>query len=1227
MALPETALSPSRERVVNLVCTFPPEEVTGLDEFLAVFNRPGVRAEVRQFRHTIQRRVRRSLGGKFSKGLTAEVTESVDLNPNEDLFGLRRMLGAIRQDPSNVLLLHLRKVKDEPLAIPLGFSLLFKTGRPILVTGGDQAAQDQLLSVIDLTCSRVPPPVAQNPSLKAMLLDRARRPKGFLSTVRMVLDLEFLPAALREKLTKINAGGEVSALSEPEVVNVCLLADLTTRYQPAFAKFREAVLSRGAQLPQTMGLFELLTADLSTKQTIEAFKAFLDPEEGVDPESLKSRALVFGHVHRFLVGKEGQRSERTSQFLRTLYSLVIGNRARLDPQLFRRCHFLGALHAEEKRLSDELLPLFQELTQAVEAKSVTAEVREHLALQTFHLAKQAHQELAALKSEADFVRQRGALRLLQLFKFPALPAGLIPAPGTAEKLAELPAFLEAFKAMALAVEDLRRLSTRLKPILYRNEIVAAEVEKSTLDVMLDQAREREKSLRAIYIVNAVSELVNFTFHLGTQGLSGVERLCAQDVARARLGLACHGTPTDGASIGLYMAPGTPPLGALQNEIGILRKAYTVLVSRQVVRSVRRATDHKINYLQQTFGENFFEVLYERIVSDADLPVSRHQMAAILKEQNVLGSLDAKGWRAEEAEQLTDEFLFTAPAPGAKQGAPAPKALTAEEFATGFKLASRQFTQLLGALKTSAEQEPGESNPNGVLWGLYKKGIFNLSRPEAREAFRLTGFHRHLQELIAKISSENYSVFNAEIYEGGVKLFVIRKLAYLLTIGSRFGFRMGEKVVRYQLVASPAEAVEVLDAASQVFNTKLLELIAVEPKPPEVAALLAMGERIRECTLLWQEFSRRLTFGLLDRVLGETVIKQLEPAPIEVKHLYYLPDAKKLCLGRAVLSNESLPFTKILQAAENVGNLQKNPRITSTTIDDFAIGIQKLAALRDELGHIAGVAEDVLDIIQNLTHDRAESASMAEYEGCLKLLLRILAKPLRDFAETDVQALHAVASRIKLALQALYNSPTPQKQRAVTHLLGQLNARRSDSHSIRLSFTDAFIIEKTSIRVMQKVQQGDEVVTRQKKVEMEVDTQYQTLPMRLRESIKFQEVLNTREHILFAPEGQKRKQVDYTLDIIETLLARRGSAITFYVDLSMLSDEQIQALATRVKPYNFFRSEELQPEPLPGMKVNFTTDPLSGRILQQQPPKGPPPAAAQPPAAALPAEPPQPPPVE
>jgi hypothetical protein len=208
--------------------------------------------------------------------------------------------------------------------------------------------------------------------------------------------------------------------------------------------------------------------------------------------------------------------------------------------------------------------------------------------------------------------------------------------------------------------------------------------------------------------------------------------------------------------------------------------------------------------------------------------------------------------------------------------------------------------------------------------------------------------------------------------------------------------------------------------------------------------------------------------------------------------------------------------------------------------------------------------------------------------------------------------------MKTTLQAFYNTPGTQKDQLVARVQNQLQARRSDGHQLKLNFTDTFVLEKTQIKVVQKVKQGEETVSKQRKVEVEVDATYQTLSARIREVIRTHEVLTAKLHIVISPEGQKKKQIDYVLDIIDTLQSLRGNALTFYVDSSMLSDDQMQVLARHVKPHNFFRMDDLKPEAPEGVQLEGVKDPLTGRMVRRPTPSAGDAAAAPdaaPPAAA------------
>jgi hypothetical protein len=1213
-APPEPTAPQTPPQVVHLVCNAPPNKVEGLGEFLTVFNRDEARAEVTQFRHVIQRKARRSMGGKFGRGLTTEVTENIEVNLNQDLIGLRRWLGAVRQNPSNVLLLQVGKIRDEPLAAPLIFSEMLRTGRPILVTGVDNLARDQLLSPIDLKFQQIPAPVTRNYPLKTALLARVQRPKGFASAMRGLMELDCLPKPVADKVAQIATGGDLSGLSEAETINLALLADLVSRYEASLNQFKEFIKGGTLQVPQLTSIFEVITADLNLEQAQETFKPFL-LEEGAQ---IGSKSHLFGHIYRFLIGTgdETRKSQdRMGQFLRVLNNTFMRRRAQIDPLLWKRCSFLGAPHPAEEALLKTLQPYLTSLEKWIgSADGALEEAREHTGRCIFELATLANRDPGQMREDAEFAKHRLANQLLPLLRTKAFdterllygnePGELLPK--------EMSAFLTAFQALPLTQGDLEQIRANLAPVLRANEATSNALHKGVIDVIVRHSRQRVQTLKEIYILNAIGTLVKYPFHLGPHALNPIERRYALEVMPSRLGLEFHPHAVSEFSVPLFAQENEPGLGKLQNDPVTLCRAYARLMGLRVEDVVKRAVDHKINYLIKTFGENFFEVIFERVVRRNDIPLSQAQLARILKQRNVLGSLDEKGLRATALDELEDPFLAVGMrrVESRKHGEiPAAHA----DFEAEYQDSLNQFRALLADLKVSAENDPREENPKRLIWALYRQGICNLAREEARGLFRKSPYYRSLQELIARISSENYSLFHREGTSEGVKIFVPRRHSHFLTIGERYTFLDANQVVRYQFLPSPVEALDKLDEQSRVFMENLLSRFSAAEKEPWVLNLEACLAEIQRCTAIWSRFSRNLALPVLDRVLSETVIKELQPDRYEPKHLYYLPDSVKLCLGRATVGEESVPFTKILQRPELIGNIAKNPNTSSSTIDDFAIEVHKIGRVWEELRTYAGLCEDVLDIIQSLSHERSEMAAALNYEKELRQMLLVLNKPVRDIGEQDVQALHTHAKAIKEVLQVLYNSQSASKRKITTRLQAQLEARRSDRDLSKLNFTDAFLLPKTQVTVRQVVQKGDERVAVQRKKEVELDATHQTLPLRIREVIRIQEFLQRKKYIVFAPEGQKKKQIDYVLEAIDTVLTLRGNAVHVYVDTSMLEEGQVNQLATRVKPSNFFDMNDIKPEAPPGMKVDFTTDPLTGRAMKSEARPAGPEAAPAPPS--------------
>lgn len=1180
---------PSEESgvVVRLSCNSPAKEVEGMDDFISQFKETHATLEIIPFRYVIQRKSKRGIGGKFSQGISTEVTENVEINPNEDLFGLRRWLGTIRQDPSSLILLNITKIKEFNLAAPLIFSEMLKTGRPILVSGADSQVKAQLYSTVDPTFTKIPPEITQDPTLKTALLARVQRKKGFTQSIRHLLEFDFFPESIRERVNKINQGGDPTELSEAEIINLCILSDLTSRYRAVLAQFKEAMEKGSLQVPQLIAMFDLLTADFPVPHAVKTFQDFLD--EGVDPSKITSKSILFANIFQFISGDDGStrqgKMDRLGLFHRKLTNVFVRHRVRVDPFLWKKSYFLTRREKTEQAVFEGLIPFYHLLEKTLKKgeSAIDDDFKGMVAKQTFELISLANSNTSKFTAEADFARYRAGNEALALFHKKnggGLDMTAYQSPQGGPKTIE--EFSSIFLILPLTIDDLKGLAARLRPTLFFYQSLAKEIQKGTLDVMGNMAKEKGKILRDIYIVNAISEVVTYPFHLGDKKLTNLERIGLLSLGQTRLGLDVTPNPVKETSVGLFTTEGELPPNQLKNEPNMLRLAYTELLGIRLEKLVKKAVDKKIHFLQQTYGENFFEVIYNTSVTNNDLPLSRNQFAQFIKTRKIMGNLETKGWKHGNENDQKDPFLVFAGDPkelAKKKGQPTPL----DNFEKTYTQAISKFRQWSAELKNTAESDPREENPYFLIWNLFKQGIYNFSRNEAKVLFRKSIYYKHLQELIAKISSENFTLFTQHIEGGGVKIYIPWKFSFLTLIGTRFGFLVGEDVIKYHLLPSPTDKPEELDEVSRILYEKLGEAFAAQDSPA-TQSLAKLGEVIEKSSAIWTGFSQHLTIALVDRVLGDTLIKDLVPGKIGPNNLWFLPDSRKLCLGRAVTSSQAVPFAKILQNPENMGNIVKYTRSSSTTLDEFTIQIHNIGRLQEELINVAGLTEDMLDIIQGLSHDRRDGPAIAKYEQALQQLARILNKPIRHLGEEDVQALHVVGKQIQELMQTFFNSPSTSKLKVTTRMQAELQARRSDAHHIKLNFTDQFVIDKTEIKIMAKVKKGDETVKRQRKIEVESTATHQTLPLRIRDMIRMEEILAQKRHIVFSPEGHKKKQVDYAMSCIHILLALKGNATIFYVDTSGLAETQVQEMAKRVKPHNFFHMNEVRPTPPEGMKT-------------------------------------------
>ncbi|MDH4225456.1 MAG: hypothetical protein OEW12_07400, partial [Deltaproteobacteria bacterium] len=986
----ETAKQERAEHSVRLISNKPPQAIEGLEEFLAVFNTREVDAVITPFRHVIQRKVRRNMGGKFGQGLSHEVVENVEINPNEDLIALRRWMGAVRQDPANIMLLQIAKVKEEPLAAPLVFSEQIKAGRPILITGADSSARDQLLSAVDLKFSVTPDLVDQNHALKTMILGRSQRRKGFMASMRNLMELDFLPQGLLDKITQISTGADTAGMADPEIINLILLSDLVSRYQGVLGQYKEVLANQTLQVTQLKNLFEMITVDIPADKIIEAFRDMVDTER-VELAAVTTKGTLFAHAYQYITGEESKkdRVNRKDVFFKRLFSLILRYRSQIDPKLWNRCYFLANADPVEKAIYQGTRPYHQLLTKSMERMEGLEETTpvdpilvEQTGRQLFGLIRLANQDPVKMREPAEFARQRLANRLLPLFSVAYFNTEDFVYHGQVKKgLPEKPEiFLQAFKKVKITLGELKRIAGNLGPLLFYNEMVSGEVRKATLTVISTHKKEMEQDLHKVFAQSAHEMLPYFTFHLDQKKLSPVERLGAAETLTRRLGLEVHPNPTTRSSIGLF-TEATPPPGKLQNPPLVLARTYQWLLSRQIEEATRNLTARKLNYLVKTWENRFFEWVYHHVAHRQGLAVSRRQFVEVMRERGPLKNLDEKNLDPETWDDSLDPFFPMAQPVSETDGASPPPQGGAlapyPDFEAGYNRIHTRFRQLLNNYKTAAEENPAPLNPARQIWSMISKGICDMTGEAAALAFEESVFHNTLQNLVFAISSDNHAEFHPDTGGLALTLHLPVRWAPLQWVGDRFQFLDGDRMVVFLFSPLPAGEEETMDEPSRLFMEKLQEALD-DPESGPQQALKALCFELASYQEQWIEYSRYLSVALLDNAVTEGVVKMSLPPPVLPKHLWYLPDASKLCMGKPVRASESISFTRVLRQPDLLGSVSKNPKVLSTTIDEFAVDSYNISKLRDDLVFIRDICGDVWDGLKTISYSVADGPLVERY---------------------------------------------------------------------------------------------------------------------------------------------------------------------------------------------------------------------------------------------------------
>ena len=1144
---------------------------------------------------------------KITKRVQNQKGESArPLDPSADLYAVRRWQYTLLQQPNSAMLVKVERIKDTPLVIPLIMEELFKNNRSVLIAGTNASLQRQLQTHIDLEFKTIPAGIdADSESIKA-LLKRAQRPTGFQNSLRNIGTLSFLKEEIQEKINTIQVGNPFPPLDEAEIINLCLLADLCSRYEEAIQSFTQEYQERGVPFQTLSTLFDTLTQGITPPDLIRQFLPFVDEE---DQANVKNKALLCRYIYQNLLSTDKSAKKDLKRlrpaFNQRLREVVIQQRIETDMALYRRSFFIAGEEDTQQLLRHMVAPVYKKLDEFIRSGEPALSLEQRVELCKFFIqtakkgkkslglsspennnpSHMVHKAMAqslakhrnapeSQPSEQLEMEQRVARKIfaqmhLQHFDLTSL---WNPKSANAQLLEQPKELLRQLLSIEMERTEITGIFKRLENLLFPYKKIVNTVQKRFIETIERGERQKMKALEYVYVLHSLPEVVHYRFDLGNQSLHPLERTCAQIVLAARLGLDLSLKPRKNSDVTLFEDSQQPRLGVLQNDPLLVAKSYVTLLGNRVSDRVKHFTDYKINHLMKTYRKNFFEMLYEFVVVQDDTPISRDQLVQFLRSHNILANLMDKGWEEGNRSENFDPMLPLDLMEGKE------KVVLPDEFKNFDKMYQahfQNFIKFVQEIKKNAQAFPQEDNPDFVLWSLFQKGVYNLMSPQAKKLLRKSAFYKTLQSFIAYTYSKHYKNFTGEITAKGVSLFIPRKYRELLFVGTHFSFLVKDQLVRYSLLPSPASLKE-LDKLSYIFSNEFDEEVQKDTPRADVDMLFKMVMMVRRWNRIWSEFSRSLTIACVDRILSETSVKMVAPGKILPQHIKFsVPDHEKLCLGKAATSGQTIEFSKFLNGFGVARSILHFHETNMTTLDEFAIVMDRIDQTREELIHYQGLAQDLLNILQTLTYHKIEAPFVAKMESALEWLVQVLSKPLRNFTEEDLQTAHKIAKNLKILREKLHDIRLESKnKRFITKLREELSTRRSDSHLAKIEFSNAFILPTAEMRFFETIAAGKK---QQGTEEVKIDSDPQTVTERIRMVIRIHDLLEGKKYIIFAPEGQKKQQINYLLSIIRTLIALMGKSIQFYLDTTTLYFAQQQQLAQLIKPSHFYQEVDLTVE--------------------------------------------------
>lgn len=1094
---------------------------------------------------------------RHARGVTVRGTAVRTLPPESHIKGCLGWLRAVSLRPDRALHVAVEKVRATNGA-PLLFPALQSRQQHVFVTGLADGDWRRLIARPDRSGAAVPPEVAGDPALRQDYQERSRRPASFLALVQRLAELKVVEPALHKVLQRLLAEREaaLSALTEAQAVNIGLIGEALERCEKLVEQF-VVLVTHEPLLGDLPVQFDLLTRGLPAKVLIDR----------LSPYALEEKRARIGNVRTLVnevrIGLQHADESAQQDFRRDLLSLVLRRRVEADPEAWRQAH---RLPPQDPALVEALetaragFRAWQEAAGAAgEPQQPDAPVPAEVAQGLFEFAVTMVFQAKFQQSYADGQPQPAAVvlarNLMSAFVFERFDIArlrnlhpALPPRGVAKNLAE-----KVHPTWA----EVARIRADVWNALYPHGRLAAELRQRFREREHTETQERRTRELEAFLLGSPPLLRASAFIVGAAGQSGLMHAAMLAAGRA-LGLDVYPTADALMAHRASRDPGEPQgaghVSVLQGEgrlfpLGTapahLAAAYRELLEAHVVDAVRRSVAGKLNFLVNQHGSRTFDVLYNLVVWEHHLRLSREQLAAILLGHHLfdrarLRELGYVPGTEVHGNELRNVWLTAAAAPAAERD---------RAFASG--AVEKAYGATLHGFEEILESHGAGPRGNGTptvaeaLAGLKREGVLDLTTERSRAALNQTREAGQLTRLLGALLRDTPAAGPEDEGAGEASEYVLGgPLAFLALLRDRH--RLGpagdgepprpEVRLRPGRHLNPRE----LPGPSRALTARLSDALS---RNPAAADLRAAVERMQRHHTAWRQLVQLSGVVLADKLLGATTQRMIQPQPPLPEDIARLPEETVLCLGTS--SSDQSRFHHL------VGHPER--RDVFATLSELASWLYRFPRLEDELQGYRAILADILEIIAGFNLSAFDAPHVNQYVAELKALDGVLDVRAEDVSAGDLARIEAQATAVGRMVREAFEAERELmlRDRWFSRLSMRLRGMRPN---VRLTFVD-LLHERSHPAGGEASGEGPG----------QREEEYQTFSERVRNVVDFKTRMAGKQVFVLAPNNTQRR---LTMMLVDQLYRLKGLDAAIFADVSGCQSF-VDVLRTRIPPHRLF----------------------------------------------------------